>query len=299
MQQTERARLLARLRTLILATDSQGPYLRFHCVQPQRLHAVPIHQPALILVLQGEKRLYSPADSATEGQLLLLPAGSSLQFENLPQRGAYLALVLGFSQQAVALYRQLQPSLTTNSPPRFLADSTNDLLEALCQFLQRLPSKADDSRWCLLRQVELLSALADADQVQALLSSGSERWRDRVLAQLQLDPARPWKIEQLCQALATSETSLRRNLRDEGTGFRELLDEVRLGQGLMLLQASRLPVGEIAERCGYQSASRFSERFRNRFGMTPAKLRATLPDQQGAAERGEMMESAELTELAE
>ncbi|WP_286716110.1 helix-turn-helix domain-containing protein, partial [Thalassolituus sp. UBA2009] len=52
-----------------------------------------------------------------------------------------------------------------------------------------------------------------------------------------------------------------------------LLSQLRLVQGLNLLQTSSLSVQQVADACGYRSASRFSERFRERFGTSPAELR--------------------------
>ena len=48
---------------------------------------------------------------------------------------------------------------------------------------------------------------------------------------------------------------------------------MRLETGLVLLQSSALQVSEIAARCGYESHSRFSAAFRERFGFSPSQLR--------------------------
>jgi transcriptional regulator GlxA family with amidase domain len=45
---------------------------------------------------------------------------------------------------------------------------------------------------------------------------------------------------------------------------------------LTLLQSSRLPIGEIAQRCGWESHSRFSAAFQERWGFAPSVLRAGL-----------------------
>ena len=47
----------------------------------------------------------------------------------------------------------------------------------------------------------------------------------------------------------------------------------RLETALVLLQSSTLQVSEIAARCGYESHSRFSAAFRERFGFPPSQLR--------------------------
>ena len=49
--------------------------------------------------------------------------------------------------------------------------------------------------------------------------------------------------------------------------------EARLLTAMALLQGSDLQVSEIAVRCGYQSHSRFTAAFRQRFGYAPTHLR--------------------------
>ena len=63
----------------------------------------------------------------------------------------------------------------------------------------------------------------------------------------------------------------------ERAAFSDILRECRLGQALMLLQTSPWPVARIAAECGYDCASRFAVSFRQRYGLSPSALRATLP----------------------
>ena len=72
-----------------------------------------------------------------------------------------------------------------------------------------------------------------------------------------------------------SESTLRRKLKAEGTSLQEIKDQSRLGLGLHLLQTTQDPITLIAEKCGYQSQSRFTNRFKGRFGLTPSELRKT------------------------
>ena len=82
-------------------------------------------------------------------------------------------------------------------------------------------------------------------------------------------------IEHICNQLAMSESTLRRKLKTEGTSVQEIKDQARLGLGLHLLQTTHYSIVLIAEKCGYQSQSRFTERFKGRFGLTPSELRKT------------------------
>ena len=62
-----------------------------------------------------------------------------------------------------------------------------------------------------------------------------------------------------------------RGREDLGDGLSALF---RLEASMALLQSSSLQVSEIAARCGYDSHSRFSAAFRQRFGYAPSHLRS-------------------------
>lgn len=72
-----------------------------------------------------------------------------------------------------------------------------------------------------------------------------------------------------------SESTLRRKLKSELTSVQEIKDKTRQGLALHLLQTTQYSIGIIAEKCGYQSQSRFTERFKKHFGLTPSDLRKT------------------------
>jgi AraC-like DNA-binding protein len=76
--------------------------------------------------------------------------------------------------------------------------------------------------------------------------------------------------------LATSESALRRHLKLENTGYRELLQEMRLTTALIQLMQTTQPVYQIAYDCGYQSVSRFTSNFHRRFGLPPRAFRDSV-----------------------
>jgi AraC-like DNA-binding protein len=80
-------------------------------------------------------------------------------------------------------------------------------------------------------------------------------------------------VPQVAERLAMSEATLRRRLNAEGTGFVELLADVRMSHAMTLLQSTDRPVAHIASAVGYESASRFAIRFRERFGFAPTAIR--------------------------
>lgn len=58
--------------------------------------------------------------------------------------------------------------------------------------------------------------------------------------------------------------------------FKELLQEKRLSKARQLLKESNIPITEIVELIGYDNISYFYRIFKNKFGLTPKKLREQL-----------------------
>ncbi|SSV75063.1 transcriptional regulator AraC/XylS family protein [Acinetobacter nosocomialis] len=81
--------------------------------------------------------------------------------------------------------------------------------------------------------------------------------------------------EFIAAQLFMSSSTLRRKLKNEGNSIQDIRNRVRLGHGLHLLQTTNDSIGNIAFECGYQSQSRFTEQFKNLFGITPRELRKT------------------------
>lgn len=101
-------------------------------------------------------------------------------------------------------------------------------------------------------------------------------WRlRRVLALVEERLAERLTLDDLAGAAGLSRFHFGRAFR-EATGQTPIafLQERRLDRARDLLRGTRLPVGEVARRAGFGSASRFGEVFRRETGTTPARWRA-------------------------
>ncbi len=252
----------------------------FHARCAQALRAVPIHQPTVVLILGGHKELVAGERliHATSGDLLLLPASHELSFANHPAPNApYLAVMVSFLPAAVERFSQTYgASLQVwDQPPIWHGQVSEAVLLAFTQWVELACGTSLSAELLLHRQIELLLLLTQAGLVGNLLLARQSSWRQRVSALLALAPAHPWEAAEVARRLGVGESSLRRHLRGEESGFRGLLEEVRLVAGLGLLQETFWPIARVAAEVGYDSHSRFSERFRRRFGVTPSELRRT------------------------
>jgi AraC-like DNA-binding protein len=64
-------------------------------------------------------------------------------------------------------------------------------------------------------------------------------------------------------------------LAAQGTSFSNLLDRERREKATFLLESSRIPLEQIAERLGYSTSSNFGRAFHQWTGMTPGAYRRT------------------------
>ena len=78
----------------------------------------------------------------------------------------------------------------------------------------------------------------------------------------------------IASRLAMSERTLLRRLRQSGTGFRDLLGQVRVELAQVYLRDKHLTLSEIALLLGYSEQAPFNRAFRKATGKTPGKWRA-------------------------
>ncbi len=254
-------------------------------VQARQAHAlrrVSIFRPTLCHVRCGEKRVQCGPHDLTAGpqQLLLLPAGIEVSVANLPGPRGYFTDLVSLSPELLQNFRSRHGVLLE-------AQSRAPLGASLCVPMSNpvmamwallLASLQQDAPAALqVHHLEgVLLALALAGHVGPLLVDRRDPLSARLQQLLMLDPAADWTVARAAGRLHLGESTLRRQLAQEGASFRAILEAVRLGIALHWLQTSARPVGEIAESSGYASASRFAARFRQHYGLSPRDLRAAI-----------------------
>lgn len=247
------------------------------CASTVHIKHAPFYDPCLILVLSGTKTLFKDgkAVNCTAGSLLAVPGPSSFDLRNAPDpiTKKYTALLIPFKVELIdRLIRSHNLVHEVRREPvnviGFELDKT--LHESIHHYLTTL----GNAKLLNHRLMEILLVLATRNP--ALLSFGLHRveWEGRVRAVLSADLARTWTLAEVCKQLATTESTLRRNLKREGMNFREVLYELRLASALTQLLQTSLPIYRIAYDCGYQSVSRFTSNFHKRFGVPPKQFRA-------------------------
>ncbi|MEZ5830495.1 MAG: AraC family transcriptional regulator [Dongiaceae bacterium] len=241
-----------------------------------------IDQPVLVAVISGAKRvLWNGRDQLFgPGSLVLFPAGVPLDVANeLQPGGQYQALCITLERDLLQLFSATYPTLTQPVGPsdRIEIAVPNDpaITNAFLHAFAALLEPARYGRVVIAhRLLEVLLALAAGGHARWLWSPLGEDAAARVRRLLLLDPARAWSAGMVARQLGLSVATLGRRLRSSGTSLRHILEEVRMAEARRLLLETGEPVGAIARRCGYESASRFVARYRPHHGVTPGEARA-------------------------
>jgi AraC-like DNA-binding protein len=241
-----------------------------------RVRTVTVRDDMVGWVMSGGKRLIRPQGSTDfrQDEVFVIPRATHWEVVNDPApQGRYVARILTFSPELVALFHQrfgqfaalptLQGCAALNAHTQF----TDTLSRAASVLEDPTASSAMQQH----RTLEVLLLLAESGLVFAPVHELS--WAERVRRLVGQRPQGAWALDEIALAFNLSTSTLQRRLADEDATVTQCLREVRLETALVLLQSTTLQVSDIAARCGYESHSRFSAAFRERFGFTPSQLR--------------------------
>lgn len=254
----------------ILNENVEQPFSVYSSVKEQKLLNVPIAKPLLIVVLNGNKELGFNGELVCKtGEFVFLSNSSAIDMRNIPRGKEYFALLIEFDHQDFVGF---QINALSNKQ-HYIGKTTPAFLKCLQQFIessQWAPKQVISSR-----KREIITLLCHLGHGEILSLLASPQLKDRLHGMFVDKEGCELSVQEICQQLAMSESTLRRKLKLESTSVQEIKDSARLGLGLHLLQTTQHSIGIIADKCGYQSQSRFTERFKKQFGLTPSELRKT------------------------
>ncbi|WP_284075713.1 helix-turn-helix transcriptional regulator [Herbaspirillum aquaticum] len=258
-----------------------GPTLtRIRARHEQQLRQVFIGLASICHVRQGKKRLQWGHRQLLCGQdvLVLLAAGTQVNVANLPKGGEYAADMVSLPPALVERFRLHYPGQGVQAREASAVSSVKqeaDTLRAWRHLQDCIREEAAVELQCQAAE-GLLLALSLRGAIGGLLRERGDAISHHIEQHLLMLTPEERSLERVAEAFHCSVSTLRRRLAREQTGFRELLDKVQLGLALDQLQASSLPIADIASACGYDSPSRFAMRFRQHYGISPSELRQTL-----------------------
>lgn len=192
------------------------------------------------------------------------------------------------------LYPENPPSFTVElsiAKPSYLSDnalagleqqlganiifsSMRNAFSGLGRFLDLPLTKANalTAKMCEQQCHELLKQKHDAPAALKPSLSGQNRSTIQLVKDQLLSMGLETSMEEVASNLARTSRTLHRQLKDEGSSWRNVRDEVKLKLAQEYLKQA-YPMDEIAERLGYSDAANFSHAFKRWKGITPSAYR--------------------------
>ncbi|WP_299999244.1 AraC family transcriptional regulator [uncultured Cedecea sp.] len=246
-----------------------------HSSRLHHLHRVKLFSAALCHVTQGSKVIVQDENRlvATSRSLIILPANTALEIINQPENGSFNSDLLLLSPELLSRFKQQYlSSVTPGQLTSLCAPFSSDLSYLWSAVLNAVRNDLSASVQEHL-VMGLLLVLHQEGLAGPLLIEPRFNLTEQVRQLILFAPATQWSVDDVASQLSLGASTLRRRLQNEGQNFRQIVEEVRMTCALSLLQSTRLPVAEIALKCGYLSGSRFTARFHNHYGCLPKNIR--------------------------
>lgn len=241
-----------------------------------RIRTLTVRDDMLGWVVSGSKRLATPQGSMSfaTGDVFMIARATQWDVVNDPApHGRYIARVLTFSPPLVELFHERFGQFAATPAAQNCASlrADDNFRETFVRATDALTGSDASLAVQQHRALEVLLLMAEHGLVFA--PARDLGWADRVRRLVGQRPQAAWTVDDVAQAFHLSASTLQRRLAEDATSVSQCVREVRLETAMGLLQTTELQVSDIAGRCGYESHSRFSAAFRERFGFVPSHLR--------------------------
>ncbi|MFK3789093.1 helix-turn-helix transcriptional regulator [Pseudomonas piscis] len=240
-------------------------------------HRIHVEQSSLVAVWKGQSCLRWAGHEllVRPGEIVALASEQTFDVIHIPcpRSGFFEAQVLVCADPVVKAFLERRPRGRRINDAQLIQGGSEGLLASFRHAYAGFDEKLQLPQAIVTsRLTEMLTWLDHHGGYFATSSSNQITLRVRQL--IGSDPGAIWTATMVARHLAMSEATLRRRLAAEGSHFQQLLLDVRMARALTLLQLTDLPIANIACEVGYSCSSRFSSRFRQRFGGSPSDMRS-------------------------
>lgn len=245
------------------------PFSIYASQQEQMITNVSIAKPLLIFILNGSKHLGKEQPiECPSGTFVFLSNSNKVDMRNIPIQNEYFAVLIDFEYED---FSELEKNNTFTALKHIQGEINPILKKALLQYIEF--SSIAPTKIIKHRKKEILEILYHSGYTELSQINIPPSISEKVHSIISDDLCSDWSVDLIAEHLFMSTSTLRRKLKSEGSTIQDIRHRSRLSHGLHLLQTSQFSIGHIAELCGYQSQSRFTEQFKLRFGMTPREIR--------------------------
>lgn len=246
------------------------PFSAYSCLKEQNIFNVPIIKPILIVILSGKKILGQNNEViCSTGSFIFLSNSPTIDMRNIPNDHEYFALLIEFDYQDFNFLKER----AINSK-KYIRGKVDLILEKTLQQFVEWSLFSPVNMWSHRRQ-EILQILYHLGYREICSIAKATSISNKIHKIVSENISADFTMNIFCKQLAMSESTIRRKLKLEGTSIKKIKNQVKLGHALHLVQTTSQSIGHISELCGYQSQSRFTDKFKQLFGLTPTQLRKT------------------------
>ncbi len=248
------------------------------------VHTFVTDHPSLILLRRGRKTVKANGETIvlSPGDAVAIAAGSTCDVRNTTERGQFESTWIVCADPILAKLERAYPDHRKLAAIAPLKGLGGEFVQSFERAVQAIVSPGHVPDVVAEHRIqELLAWLAHAKLVFNPEAPSDPQRKVRLM--IGAAPGKKWLAKDLAQSLAMSEATFRRRLAESGQSFNDILIDVRMTMALTLLQVTDRPVADIACQVGYESASRFSVRFKKRFGFSPLAVREAPARRQARA----------------
>ena len=243
----------------------------------QHLRNVHIYAPSIIWVKSGVKTVFQESEQfdIDSHSWLLTSANQGLNFINKSSTDNFYSVqICFFLTPPKEMLEESQKNESTRLHTH--AITVSPLLAYGFTFLTDTNTQKLSPKVQQFHLLALYQQLAELGVLHVLFSPMFTSFQNKLSAYFAKDPAEAYQLETVCDDFSMSRATLIRRLQRDGTNFRTVLSNVRMSHALGLMQEKKQSQLDLALQCGYQSESRFSQRFHQQFGMTPKQYMKTV-----------------------
>lgn len=238
----------------------------------------------LFFLLSGQRRYFVDHTiyDVSPGNLVIIPR-TQLHRTAASSHKAYERYLLNFYESdhtflAETMGRETFDKLMQSGCLEFPAPIVRKLQQTLEQLEQELSSPSPYARPIaahLLQEI-LLTALCHGTPKVTRLSENANMVQ-QVARFISQNYAHPFSLQEAAQMAHMEKTYFSKRFKAlTGFGFLEYLTQTRLRAAEQLLRETQLPIGQVAECCGFCSGNHFGDIFHRWQGMSPSEYRRSI-----------------------